>query len=111
MKAVREKLEAYIVSSQHTIQLLEQRWRTSSRVDAQQLRSEAERQTAKDAGDKIIGVSLELDRLLEVIAGIASEVKKEGDSTLRVATIVLLGVSLAIASLAFAIPTRERAPR
>ena len=46
LKAVREKLEAYIVSSKHTIQLLEQRWRTSSRVEAQQLKNEAERHTA-----------------------------------------------------------------
>lgn len=106
LKAVREKLEAYIVSSQHTIQLLEQRWRTSSRVDAQQLKSEAERHTAKDEGDKFIGLTLELDRLVEVVAGIVAEVKKEADSTLRVATTVLVGVNLALAALVLAIPLR-----
>lgn len=111
LKAVREKLEAYIVSSKHTIQLLEQRWRTSSRVEAQQLKNEAERHTAKDEGDKFIGLTLELDRLVEVVAGIAGKVKKEADSTLRVATIVLVGVSLVLAALSLAIPAGEGTSR
>lgn len=111
LKAVREKLEAYIVSSKHTIQILEQRWRTSSRVEAQQLKSEAERHTAKDEGDKFIGLTLESDRLVEVVAGITGEVKKEADSTLRVATIVPVGVSLVLAALSLAIPAGEGTSR
>ena len=79
LKAVQDKLEAYITSSHHTIQLMEQRWQTASRVEAQRLRDEAELNAAKDAGSKFINVTLELDRLLEVVAGIAGEVRKEAD--------------------------------
>lgn len=111
LKALQEKLEAYMVSSQHTIQLLEKRWRTSSRVEAQQLRVDAERNIAKDAGDKFIGVTLELDRLVEVVAAIAGEVKKEADSKLRVVTNVLLGASLALAALALAVPAGDKTSR
>jgi len=111
LKALQEKLEAFIVSSQHTIQLLEKRWRTSSRVEAQQLKVDAERNVAKDAGDKFIGVTLELDRLVEVVAAIAGEVKKEADSKLRVVTNVLLGASLALAALALAVPAGDKTSR
>jgi hypothetical protein len=111
LKALQEKLEAFIVSSQHTIQLLEKRWRTSSRVEAQQLKVDAERNIAKDAGDKFIGVTLELDRLVEVVAAIAGEVKKEADSKLRVVTNVLLGASLALAALALAVPAGDKTSR
>jgi hypothetical protein len=51
-------------------------------------------------------VTLELDRLVEVVSGIAAEVKQEAASTLRVATMVLVGVSLALAALVLAIPLR-----
>jgi Four helix bundle sensory module for signal transduction len=111
LKALQEKLEAFIVSSQHTIQLLEKRWRTSSRVEAQQLKVDAERNISKDAGDKFIGVTLELDRLVEVVAAIAGEVKKEADSKLRVVTNVLLGASLALAALALAVPAGDKTSR
>ena len=111
LKALQEKLEAYIVSSQHTIQLLEQRWRTSSRVEAEQLKVDAERNIAKDAGDKFIGVTLELDRLVDVVAAIAGEVKKEADSKLRVVTNALLGASLALAALALAVPAGDKTSR
>jgi hypothetical protein len=111
LKAVQDKLEPYIASSQHTIQLMEERWQTTSQIEARQLRAEAERTAARDEGGKYISVTLELDRLVGVVAGIAGEVKKEADSTLRVATIVLLGVSFALAALVLAIPSRERDSR
>ena len=111
LKALQEKLEAFIVASQHTIQLLEERWRTSSRVEAEQLKVDAERNIAKDAGDKFIGVTLELDRLVEVVAAIAGEVKKEADSKLRVVTNVLLGASLALAALALVVPAGDKSFR
>jgi hypothetical protein len=104
LKVVREKWEAYIATSEHTIQLLEQRWQTGSLVEAQRLRNQAERNTANDAGNKFIDVTSELERLVEMVAGIAGEVKKEADSTLRVATIALVGVSLALATVVLAIP-------
>jgi hypothetical protein len=104
LKAVQEKLEAYINSSYRTIQLMEQRWKVSSRAEAQRLRHEAELHAAKDAGSKFVSVTLELDRLLEVVAEIAGEVRKEADSTLRVATVVVIGVSVMLAGLILCVP-------
>jgi hypothetical protein len=111
LKAVQKKLEEYIASSHHTMQLLEQRWQTASRVVAQRLRDEAELNAARDAGGKFIGVALELNRLLEVVAEIAGEIRKEADHTLRVATIVLIGVSLTLAALALVLPGRGKISR
>ena len=104
LKAVQDKLEKYVASSQYTIQLMEKRWQTSSRAEAQRLRDEAELNAAKDAGAKFIDVALELNRLLEVVAEIAGEVRKEADRTLRVATIMLISVSLALAVLVLIVP-------
>lgn len=109
LKAVQGKLEAYLGSSHRTIQLLEERWQTASRVDAQRLRDEAELNAAKDAGSKFIDVTLELDRLLEVVAGIAGEVRKEADATLRIATMTLMGVSVALAALVLVISPARKA--
>lgn len=108
LKAVQEKLEEYIASSHYTIQLLKKRWQATSQIVAQRLRDEAELNAARDAGGKFIGVTLELDRLLEVVAEIAGEVRREADHTLRVATIVLIGVSLTLAALALALPAGEK---
>jgi hypothetical protein len=104
LRVVQERLEEYIASSQRTIQLLEQRWRTTSPREAQRLRVEAENHTAKDAGAKFIAVTLELDRLLEIVANIAGEVRRRADHTLRVATALLIGVSLALAMVALVLP-------
>ncbi len=84
---------------------MEQRWNTTSRVEAQRLREEAEDKAANDAGAKLIGVTLELDRLLDVVAGIAGEVKKDADARLKVETVVIVAVSLGLAVLALIPPT------
>ena len=104
LKAVREKLEAYIAASHETIQLMERRWNTASRSEAQQLRRQAEDNAAKDAGVKFIDVTLELDRLLDVVAGIAGEVKKDADARLRIETMVIVGASLGLAALVLVLP-------
>jgi hypothetical protein len=46
---------------------------------------------------------VELDRLLEVVASIAGDVKKDADSTLRVVTILLVAVSLTLGLLVLAV--------
>jgi hypothetical protein len=102
LKEVQDKLDVYMMSSHYTIQLLEQRWQAASRGEAQRLRDEAELNAVKDAGSKLISVTLELDRLLEVVAGIAGDVRKEADATLRIATVTLVVVSLALAALVLA---------
>ena len=104
LKAVQGKLEAYITSSHRTIELMEQRWNTASRFEAQRLRDEAERYATGDAGAKFIAVALELERLLEVVAEIAGEVKKDADARLKTETMVIVGVSLGLALLVLVLP-------
>jgi len=107
LKAVQEKLREYIASSQHTMQLMERRWQTSSRTETLELRHEAERHFAKDSGQKFIDVTLNLDRLLEVVASIAGEVRKDADSKLRIGTAVLVGGSFSLATLVLCVPVRR----
>lgn len=107
LKAVQEKLREYIVSSQHIIQLMERRWQTSARAEALELQHEAERQFANDSGHKFIDVTLNLDRLLEVVASIAGEVRRDADSKLRIETVVLVGGSFSLAALILCIPARK----
>ena len=103
LKAVREKIDAYMAASHHALQLMEQRWNVVSSVEAQRLQDGAKQYFAKDAGTKYMSVTVELDRLLEVVGAIAGEVKKEADSTLRIVTMVLIAVSLALGLLVLAV--------
>lgn len=105
LKAVRDKLDVYIASSHRTIELMERRWNTNSPREGQQLREAAEDNAANDAGAKFIAVTLELDRLLEVVAVIAGEVRKDADSRLRLETMVIVGVSLGLAAMVLLVPS------
>ena len=53
---------------------------------------------------KYMSVTLELDRLLEVVGAIAGEVKKEADLTLRIETTVLIAASVLLGLLVLAVP-------
>lgn len=107
LKTVRERIDAYMASSHHALQLMEQRWKVVSPVEAQRLQDTAKQYLAKDAGTKYMSVTVEVDRLLEVVAAIAGEVKKEADSRLRIVTVVLIAVSLALALLVLFVPMRD----
>lgn len=102
LKAVRERIDAYMDSSRHALQLMEQRWSAASPVEAQRLQNGAREYLAEDAGTKYMSVTGELDRLLEVVAAIAGDVKKEADSTLKIVTMVLIMVSLTLGFLVIA---------
>jgi hypothetical protein len=106
VKAVRERMEAYIVSSRQAIDMMEQRWSVLSASDAQRLQNAAKRFWAKEATVMFNNVTLELDRLLEVVAEIAGEVKKEADASLRVATFAIIAVSLALGLLVLTMPLK-----
>jgi chemoreceptor-like protein with four helix bundle sensory module len=108
LKTVRERIAAYMASSHHALQLMEQRWKVVSPVEAQRLQDGAKQYLAEDAGTKYMSVTVEVDRLLEVVAAIAGEVKKEADSRLRTVTIVLIAVSLTLGLLVLAVPQSER---
>ena len=106
LKAVQDKLEVYLNSSRRALRLMEQRWNILTPLQADRLQIEAKGYLANDAGTKYMDVTLELDRLLEVVGAIAGEVKKEADLTLRTVTFVLVGVSLAVSFLVLAIPVK-----
>lgn len=107
LKTVRERIDAYMASSHQALQLMEQRWKVVSRDEAQRLQDAAKQYLAKDAGTKYMSVTVEVDRLLEVVAAIAGEVKKEADSRLRIVTVVLIAVSLVLALLVLFVPIRH----
>jgi hypothetical protein len=103
LKAVQDKIAVYMTSSQDALQIMEQRWNIASAAEAQRLQNQAREYLAEDAGSKYMNVTVELDRLLEVVASIAGEVKKEADSTLRVVTALLVTTSLALGVLVLAL--------
>jgi len=104
LKAVRKSIDAYMTSSQHALTMMERRWNLVSGAEARRLQNLARQYVATDTGTKFINVTIELDRLLELVAAIAGEVKKEADDSLRVATMAMIAVSLALAGLVLTIP-------
>lgn len=104
LKDVQTKLDIYLTTSEHTIEILEQMWRSTSTIDREQRREEAERYAATVAGSKLIDVTIALDELLTVVGQIAGEVRKDADATLRFMTVVLMVISLTLASLVLLFP-------
>jgi hypothetical protein len=98
LKAVQEKIATYMASSQKTLQIVEHRW-NSPPEKMQELQNHAREYLAEDVGTKYMSVTVELDRLLEVVAGIAGDVKKDADSTLRIVTILVVTLSLTLGVL------------
>ena len=104
LKAVRKSIDDYMASSQHALTMMERRWNLASGAEARRLQNLARQYVATDTATKFINVTIELDRLLEVVAAIAGEVKKEADDSLRVATMAMIAVSLGLAGLVLTIP-------
>ena len=103
LKAVQEGIEAYMASSRHALRLMEQRWIVTPDGEARRLQNEAKQYLAEDAGTKYMSVTMELDRLLEVVGNIAGEVKKEADFTLRIMTIMLIALSITLCFVVLAV--------
>jgi hypothetical protein len=82
---------------------MEQRWNNAPLLDAERLQNRAREYLAEDAGTKYMSLTVELDRLLEVVAGIAGDVKKDADSRLRVVTMLVVTVSLTLGLLVLAV--------
>jgi sensor domain CHASE-containing protein len=106
VKAVRERMDAYIASSDQAIKMMKQRWSVDANAEAQRLQNTAKHYWANDSTIKFNSVTVELDRLLEVVAAIAGEVKKEADASLRIATVALIAVSLTLALVTLVFPLR-----
>jgi hypothetical protein len=86
---------------------MEQRWSVASPAEAQRLQAAAKQYWANDSTIKFNSVTVELDRLLEVVAEIAGEVKKEADASLRIATVAVITVSLALALVTLVVPLKS----
>lgn len=99
LQAVKARLADYMATSDQTIGLLQQRWKTTSPAEAKRLRDAAEGNAVESAGAKFIAVTLELDHLLEVVARIAGEVRDEADRQLRTMSAVVVGISTLLAGL------------
>ena len=103
LRDVKASLAEYIDSSVQVIRLLEQRWQTSSPVEAQRLRDQAERHAATDTGEKFITITRELDQLVDVVVQIAGDLQKDADHHLRVVSAITVGVSIGLAGLVLAL--------
>lgn len=99
LQAVKARLADYMATSDHTINLMQQRWTATSPKEANRLRDAAEENAAERAGAKFIAVTLELDQLLEVVAKIAGEVRDEADRQLRTMSAIVVGISVTLAGL------------
>lgn len=93
LRAVKARVAEYMATSDQTVQLLNQRWQTTSPLEARKLRDLAEENAAERAGEKFVAITLELDRLLNVVAKIAGEARSEADRQLRVMTMIVIAVS------------------
>lgn len=103
LKVVQENIDAYLSASRHALRLMEQAWNVVPSVEAERLRNSAKQFLAEDAGTKYMSVTIELDRLLEVVGEIAGEVKKEADLTLRIMTIGMLALSTTLCLVVLAV--------
>lgn len=102
VKAVQERIASYMASSHQAIEMMQRRWTVASASDAQRLQDRAKLYLAEESGSKYMSITVELDHLLEVVAAIAGDVKKEADATLRVVTIVIILVSVTLGVLVLA---------
>lgn len=103
LEAVKEGIASYLASSRNALQLMEKRWNTQSAAEAKRFRDRAREYLADEAGTKYMNVTVELDRLLEVVASIAGDVKKEADATIRIVTAIVILVSLSLSVLVLAL--------
>lgn len=99
LQAVRESLDAYFSAADITIALLTKLWETTSPQEAAALKNKAEVHIAENAGQKLIQVSLALDRLLETVAEVARDIQAEGRRAIRIASALLIIGSCLLALL------------
>lgn len=93
LRAVKGRVAEYMTTSDQTVQLLNQRWQTTSPLESRRLRDLAEENAAERAGEQFVAVTLELDRLLDVVAKIAGQARSEADRQLRMMSTIVIVVS------------------
>lgn len=105
---LRDTLEQYLHASQRTLKILSGGWKSASPGELRRSRDEAERYAAEHAGPKLIAVSFALDRLLEIVAKVAGEARNEAEHILRLATSIVIGVSVVLVVIVLSFPVRSR---
>lgn len=105
---LRERLDQYIDASHVTLDIAKQLWEAASPQEIRRLRELAETNAAENAGPKLIAVSFALDRLLEIVAEIAGDARKEAGTLLRIATSTVIGVSFSLAAVVLILPMSRR---
>jgi hypothetical protein len=103
LEAVKERISSYMASSRNALQMMERRWSAEPASEAKGLRDRAREYLADDAGRKYMNVTVELDRLLDIVAGVAGDVRKEADVTLRIVTAIVVLVSVTLSVLVLAV--------
>ena len=103
LEIVKERISSYMASSRNALQMMEKRWSAEPAAEAKRLRDRARDYLADEAGSKYMSVTVEFDRLLEVVADVAGDVKKEADATLRIVTAIVIVVSLSLSVLVLAV--------
>lgn len=96
IKDVQTKLTAYLAASDHTVELVNQLWRTSRPEERERLRNDAERYATTVAGMKLIDVTIALERLLTMVGTIAGEVRNDGVRQLRSMSAAVIAVSIVL---------------
>jgi hypothetical protein len=103
LETVRERIATYMEASRHALHMMEKRWTATSATEAKRIQNGVREYLADDAGNKYMNVTVELDKLLDVVARVAGDVKKEADTTLRIVTAILIFVSLTLSALVLAV--------
>ena len=103
LEIVKERISSYMASSRKALQIMGKRWNAASADEEKRLQDASRDYLADEAGSKYMNVTVELDKLLEVVAGVAGDVKKEADATLRIVTAIVIVVSLSLSVLVLAV--------
>jgi hypothetical protein len=97
LQAVRASLEAYFSAASKTLTLLVEAWNARSKQSAAELRQQAERHAADNAGPKLIQLSVALDRLLDTVVDVALDMRDEGTRATDRTSLLLTAGSLLLA--------------
>lgn len=106
----RERLYQYIDASRHTLDILQEVWKTSSPQARRHLRDQAERHASQNAGPKLIAASIAVDSLIDIVVSVARYAKTDADFHLRVVTTLVVAICFILAMLVLVLPGGARHP-
>ncbi len=101
LRVLRGGLADYFEAADQTVTILNQVWNTADTERAVDLRGQAERHAAATAGAKLVQVTFALEHLLETVAEVGKELRRDATTTIRIISMALLlsSIGLALANL------------